>query len=78
MTNKIETIYHTLNPHCNGGEALVVEFDLFNNGNRDISATMNITMNSYGLSSTMTLGSMTPMKLRELAYTLENAIKLRS
>jgi len=79
MTNKIETITHTLNPHGNGGEALVVGFDLFDNGRgKDVSAIMSITMNSYGLSSTMTLGSMTPTKLRELAYTLENAIKLRS
>ena len=74
---KLATVSTVLNPESNGGEAVVLSVEIFDNGDaaaglpNGIFTIGSMTLNSYCNSSSMSLGSISPEILREFADKLE-------
>lgn len=74
---KLAMVSTVLNPESNGGEAIVLSVEIFDNGDAaaglqdGIFTIGSMTLNSYCNTSSMSLGSISPEILREFADKLE-------
>ena len=64
------------NPEANGGETVRFAFDITADENGVDVIDTRIFLNSYGNSSSMTLGCITPEFLHAMADNLENVVRL--
>lgn len=79
----IATHVFNIDENQNGGESLILKTDIFHNGDEGkseeiIFLNQELTLNSYANSASFNLAgtTLTPKKLRELADSIEKAIKM--
>lgn len=73
-TEKLGEVRMELNPEDNGGEAVDIVVEIFDNGDYDANSIYTlgtVTLQSYGNSASMSLPNITPEFLREFAAKLE-------
>lgn len=76
-TEKLGEVYMEMNPEDNGGEAVVIIVEIYDNGDFDADSTYTlgrVSLQSYGNSASMSLPNITPKFLREFADKLEAKI----
>ncbi len=79
-TGKMSEVYKILNPEDNGGETVAITIGIYDNGDlahglpNAIFTIGEMSLQSYGNSSSMSLPNISPEFLRELADELEAAI----
>lgn len=73
MEKQIHTHVFNLSPKTNGGEALVLTTDFFDNGDNEPLLRQKLTLNSYCNTASFNLEGtiLTPKLLRKLANELE-------